>query len=790
MFSKGNLFSKSIKVFLVSFAMFAFVILAAIIPTGGIWVYYGDFNVQQIPFYIHLHDLIRSGNLLYDWCTDLGGSVIGCYSFYILGSPFFWLSVPFPSELVPYLIPWINCLKYAVMATTSFLYIRRHTKTEEGAFWGALLFAFSGYSGAVIVYNHFHDVMAFFPLLLIAFENAMEKKKRVMFVLSVALMAIINYYFFVGEVVFLIIYWFTFYFDKSDFKKTLKLLGRSVLCGACGVLLSCVYLLPAVYYTMGNSRLSEVLSGEDLLVYEEPTMILAIIKNIIMLPDISGLNTMFNQSYSRVSGVAGYIPLFSVSCVIAFFIIYRKNSMKKLITVCAVFAAVPFLNSLFSALNSEYYARWFFMPLLVMAAMSAKILEDMNPEIYPAFRKGVFVTVILNVFFWLCSVIPYNDDGEWKLLGKVKNREILLTEIIFSAVLIAFLFAMSRIILPKLMGSDKYKGFITISVIVACVATTMTMMITGKVLVEQERCDSFIKQVVISDDKMELADSRFHRMETEEDTYNYPMIWNKPSITSFISTIPGSTIDFYEGIGTHRKVTSSLHESRLGARTLLSGKYYLMEGDNEIGIETIGHIDDPETLKGYTFTEQVNGFDVYKNEYFIPMGFSFENCISEEDYLTNDAASGTMDKMLLKALILDDEAMERYGGYMHRIEPADIPVLSNLDMPELSQDLRSRTCNSFKADKHGFVATVDMNYDNLLFFSVPYEKGFTAYVDDVKTDIVKVDFGLSAVFVPWGTHEIRFSYFPSNMKEGAILSAAGILLLLGLCFFEPKRKIA
>ena len=75
--------------------------LPFLIMDGGYFFYYGDFNVQQIPFYLHAHDAVRSGWTGWDWLTDLGASFVGSYSFYLLGSPFFWLTIPFPSEAVP-----------------------------------------------------------------------------------------------------------------------------------------------------------------------------------------------------------------------------------------------------------------------------------------------------------------------------------------------------------------------------------------------------------------------------------------------------------------------------------------------------------------------------------------------------------------------------------------------------------------------------------------------------------------------------------------------------------------
>ena len=54
----------------------------------GFFVYYGDFNAQQIPFYQLAHRAIRSGDIGWSWTTDLGANFVGSYSFYMLGSPF------------------------------------------------------------------------------------------------------------------------------------------------------------------------------------------------------------------------------------------------------------------------------------------------------------------------------------------------------------------------------------------------------------------------------------------------------------------------------------------------------------------------------------------------------------------------------------------------------------------------------------------------------------------------------------------------------------------------------
>ena len=81
----------------------------------------------------------------------------------------------------------------------------------------------------------------------------------------------------------------------------------------------------------------------------------------------------------------------------------------------------------------------------------------------------------------------------------------------------------------------------------------------------------------------------------------------------------------------------------------------------------------------------------------------------------------------------------------------------------------------------------DMDRENLVFFSVPYDRGFTAYVDGQEREIERVDHGLMAVCVPEGSHTIEFVYFPAGLLPACGVSAAALLLLLASLIPERKR---
>jgi hypothetical protein len=90
--------------FLLGLGLATLIFVPFMIVDGGRFLFYGDFNVQQIPFYRIAHDAVRAGNFGWNHLTDLGVNFIGSYSFYLLGSPFFWLTIPFPGEWLQYMM--------------------------------------------------------------------------------------------------------------------------------------------------------------------------------------------------------------------------------------------------------------------------------------------------------------------------------------------------------------------------------------------------------------------------------------------------------------------------------------------------------------------------------------------------------------------------------------------------------------------------------------------------------------------------------------------------------------
>lgn len=88
------------KVFTLSFFMMFIILLSNILKNSGYFTYAGDYAYQQIPFYYHGARTVQDFSIGWDWYTDIGSDFIGSYTYYFLGSIFFWAICWLPGRLI------------------------------------------------------------------------------------------------------------------------------------------------------------------------------------------------------------------------------------------------------------------------------------------------------------------------------------------------------------------------------------------------------------------------------------------------------------------------------------------------------------------------------------------------------------------------------------------------------------------------------------------------------------------------------------------------------------------
>lgn len=765
---------KYVPAFLFGFLAFLIVVIPLMIYNGGYYIYYGDYNSQQIPFYAHAHEFVRNeGFSGWDWNTDLGANFIGSYAFYLLGSPFFWLTFPLPKTLVLLSMPIILAMKFGVASMMAYAYIRRFVRTKNAALIGGLLYAFSGFQMFNIFFNHFHDVTAFFPLMLIAMEERVNNNRRGVFALSVALMGIINYFFFTGQAVFLVIYLLT-RLKSPDFNITWKKFFSLAIEAVIGVLIACFMLVPAALAILGNYRVNERLYGMNMVAYSDRTRILRIIQSFFMIPDVPARPNLFSSDGGKWASIGGYLPMFSMAGVIAFARSRKKHWTKRLIAICIICAFIPILNSAFYTFNASYYARWFYMPIIVMALMTAQALDDTSIDLRGGIKvcAGVLAAISVIAFF-----PKKDDDGNivWFQFAEYRAFLAVTAAICFGGLVLLWQINKLR------MSGKPFMNAAVISTAAACVICTASVEYFGAMTGSYNR--TYIENGINGAENLDLecGDGEFLRVDISENYDNYPMFWGLPSMRAFQSVVPGSIMEFYSKLGITRDVASRVPTENYTLRSLFSVKYYL----GKIYDDKDEYYYNNE-LTGFEYIGEQNGFYVYENKYYLPMGFTYDNYILED--IAEKYTNQTKERILTRAVVLDKAQAEKYSDIISEL-PAEESVGLNVSTyySDCEKHL-AETCSQFSGDSDGFGAKITLDSPKLVFFSVPYESGWTAFVNGKPAEVEKVSYGFMAVKAEAGENSIEFRYRTPGLKEGTVISLCGTAFLLLYLFATRKSK--
>lgn len=771
--------------------MAACVFLPYMIGTKGYFLFFGDFNVQQIPFYQFAHDAIRGGEWGWSFGTDLGANFIGSYSFYLLGSPFFWLTLPFPSSWVPYFMGPLLILKFACAALTAYLYISRFTKNPLTAQLCALLYAFSGFSVYNIFFNHFHEAIIVFPLLLLAFELRMTENRRGVFALMICICAVTNYFFFYGMMVFGFVYLVIRLISRS-IKPTVRGLGGLLLEFVLGVGLAAFLLLPSFVAIADNSRLSSITLGWNSILYGKESIYGNIFEVFFFPPDLPARPVMFPNAEVKWSSLGGWLPVFSMVGVFAYCSARKGSWLKRIIVTSAVMAFVPILNASFSAFNDAYYARWFYMPILMMCLATAFALEESDIDWKKSFWQvsgiTLLITLVIGLFPRTVTVEGVGKTVHFGLFTEPGNRIYAMRFCVTCGIALAGLSVLYFLLKNRKKDYKRFLQTAVVCVAVFSIGYANFFVASGKYHAYSNT--TMIRDLIEGELTLD-GDPDTYRIDVYSGVDNTAMFLGYSSINCFHSIVPSSVTAFHEYVGVERRVASRPEENVYAIRPLLSVKYLLQRAEGK----AFEKEDGTTAMPGYRHHFDTDGYKVYENENYIGYGFSYDAYMTEKEceaYSKNDRA-----KMMLKAILLTDEQIEKYGYMFESLDTyysGDRYLTLSDETMKVDCAARNTTAaDSFATGKNSFSATVERDKETLVFFSIPYDEGWTATVNGVKTDIEKVNVGFMAVPVGQGISEIEFHYTTPGLETGTLISGGSailfVLYLIVCAAFVKNREI-
>ena len=374
------------------------------------------------------------------------------------------------------------------------------------------------------------------------------------------------------------------------------------------------------------------------------------------------------------------------------------------------------------------------MPLLIMTLVSVKALEDdIDMRTGISVCGGVLLTLTVYNF-----VMDKNALKESTRAWTDPNVNLLFFGVsIISLVMLAVISFSKR----DKEYTKKLYIFAYIAVylsygVISFNIFNQSNVADNTIIADHYRYDEPVPEYVSDDDRIAQSIAGL-----EYTGLNF--IWEKTATSYFNSLPPNGYIEFMyaNGLTSDKIQINDISAYRTELCDLCSVKYCAVSrAEAQSGL-----------LDMYEERDSFGFYTLMENPRYIPMGFTYDLMMTTESF---------------EAIDDPEERHRAYMKYLVTDEPEKMPegltlsAYSGFDDEEylsLAERHRSECAYDTVKDSSGLSCRINIAKDNIVFFSIPYDIGWTAYTDGEKTELYKVNNGLIGVKAPAGDHEIRLA---------------------------------
>lgn len=608
-------------------------------PFGDGTVLVLDLNGQYVYFFEALRNCVRGdGSLLYSFFRALGGEFVGIYAYY-LASPLSYLVALFPAERIQEALLVIILLKTGLCGYTFGFYLHKHTTHPNKVMTVAFAAMYALCSYAVVHQNNLMwiDALIWLPILVWSIEELIKKRHYKMFVISLSMTMLSNYYIGYMVCIFSLVYFFYYYFSQDP--KVLNPHGkrthlfRAFVRFALFALLSAAiaaFIIFGAYYslTFGKSTFSD------------PNWSFRVKFDFLdfftkFLP--GAYDTVRPEGLPFV-----YCGLLTLLMLPVYFTSRSVSTREKLASLFLI--GFFFLSFLASPLDLIWHGfqnpnwlnyRYSFMLCFMLLVMAYRGFGNLR-QVTDKFLLGISAFIVLFV------VVAQKETYKTYLVSseKLKTLETVWLTILVTVVLLALLCIRMRMKNP--VKRENLTGILAAVICLEIFCNSLACVVQFDEDVSYSRYSSYnnfvqgLRPVV---NRVHEEDSGFYRMEkTMHRKSNDNMALKIRGLSNSTSTLNAETIAFLNTLG----YTARSHLSSYRGGTPVS--------DSLLGLRYLIDYKDSETFDGLyeeRFTE--GNYTAYYNPYALSLAYGVDGSIrnyNAADYQTfferMNALTGTM----------------------------------------------------------------------------------------------------------------------------------------------------
>ena len=165
-------------------------------------------------------------------------------------------------------------------------------------------------------------------------------------------------------------------------------------------------------------------------------------------------------------------------------------------------------------------------------------------------------------------------------------------------------------------------------------------------------------------------------------------------------------------------------------------------------------------------------------------GFTYNQSIDNDPYILDVGTVEAGTDLYISYSIKDDKISSTVNQYVYGMDKDKF-----IDAYNKIND--GGVLNVTKNTESRIEGTINLAEGKMLYTSIPYDEGWTVYVDGEKLDdsaVVRVGDALMGVYMESGEHTVEFRYTPRGFVLGLGVSVVGILLFVLMLLLKKKEK--
>lgn len=596
-------------------------VMLIVLAAKGIWPFGSNRidlfdNMQQVaPLYAHLWDVMHGkASIWFDWYTGLGTNVSMSISAFSMISPFNIFLYLCPRDYILEFISILTVIKTFVMSVTMYAFINKRynelSYSVKALF--AVVYAFCGY---VLLYascfTPWMDIVALFPLLMMALDVLEKTGKKLFYILMVDVMFIINYYLAAMSLVYILLVGGMYLIFRCDRKQRREKAWDLGIGTFTGIALSAFVLIPVFAQLSQSQRTgnTDSLTSQYLSWISNPTFrsfSLGEFERIMMFYGMGLFFVIIFTGIHRTMKAAGY---------------KRNTEARKfnwyaisLIVIVIVQAIAEGTNIIwhFGSYNGYTLRNGYiiaFTLICLACAYADEVFAYDKPDKIKAVIQAVVTVIACAVMAVVYDKLPVNS---------------------YVAAFIFFIAVFAVMLILHIVGVVVMKNGYKISIVISLVAVEVfigAFSMTGPpkfYTYAPYQYGDYVQLAVNATNNLEISESPVDRITNPDLSFNanYPLIMKRGSLSSFTAALQKDT----------QKQTVRWGHS----------KYFLwaLDSGGTVFSDALLHITEAVNVNKldsslYTLEKQGTGdceYDLYKANYQLPFAMVTNSNISLIDF--------------------------------------------------------------------------------------------------------------------------------------------------------------